>query len=241
MLEEYWSQFFGLTIEEFLKAGRKVVAHKELIGYNGAYIFKIDQSVVISTPAEIVDSISTRVQQLQNIEISQTQAFAEQLFDNVERTIGPCYQGYCTNESARAIETTDVRLLSESDQAALENFQQRIDEEAWEHSSIAPDKTTFGLFKDGDIVAAACLDMWTEKVANIGLVTHPLQQGNGCAKKLCAFATRFGLDLGYEMAYQTLLSNTAAVAVAQSTGYVEYANHLAVRFKTATSNVQAST
>jgi hypothetical protein len=75
--------------------------------------------------------------------------------------------------------------------------------------------------------------MWTENVANIGLITLQSQQGKGCAKKLCAFATRFGLEQGYEMVYQTLLSNAPAVAVAQSTGYIEYANHLAVRFKTA--------
>jgi predicted GNAT family acetyltransferase len=232
MPEEYWSQFFGLTIKEFLKAGLKVVAHKELLGYNGAYIFKMDQSVVISVPAEIVDSVATRVRLSKNSDIGLTQAFAEQLFDHVERIIGPCYQGYCSNESARLIDNEEVRLLNNSDQVSLENFREQVDEEAWEHSSIAPDKTTFGLFQDDEIIAAACLDMWTENVANIGLVTHPFKRGKGCAKKLCAFATRFGLDKGYEMVYQTLLTNAPAVAVAQSTGYIEYANHLAVRFKT---------
>jgi len=232
MPEKYWSDFFGITIELIRESSLKVVPHKELVGYNGAYIFKLGQSVVISVPAEIEDAVVARAKADDCGEVL-TQAFVERLFENVERTIGPCYQGYCSKESVIPIDSADVRMLNDADQRALKNLQRQVDEEEWEHSSLAPDKVSFGYFQQGDIIAAACLDMWAENVANIGLITLQSQQGKGCAKKLCALATRFGLDHGYEMVYQTLLSNAPAVAVARSTGYIEYANHLAVRFKTA--------
>jgi GNAT superfamily N-acetyltransferase len=231
--EKYWSNFFGVSIEQFKKPGVTVVPHKGLAGYNGAWIFKMEQSVIISVPDEIKSAVAARLKPYDLNDIALTQAFANQLFKNIERTIGPCYQGYCDAQAAIMIDDKAIRLLAISDQIALKNFQLQVDEEAWDHSSMSPDKVSFGYFQDDEIIAAACLDMWTENVANIGLITLQSQQGKGCAKKLCAFATRFGLEQGYEMVYQTLLSNAPAVAVAQSTGYIEYANHLAVRFKTA--------
>ena len=229
--DKYWSEFFGLTIEQFRKPGLQVVVHKELADYNGAYIFKTAQSVIISVPEDLKQTVEKRLKSsISNNDVLSEQ-FAKQLFENVERTIGPCYQGYYANVTEdRNQKDTAIRLLTPSDQPNLDSFRQQIEQEAWEHSSIAPDKVTFGYFQDANIVAAACLDMWTDNVANMGLVTLPSQRGKGYSKRLCEFATQFGLRQDYLMVYQTLLSNIPAVAVAMNTGYLEYANHLAVRF-----------
>ena len=232
--DDYWSRFFGLTVEQFRAPGWKVVAHTELADYNGAWIFKLAQSVIVSVPAKIRDVTKTRLKSTAPGQVLLTQKYAEQLFENVDLAIGPCYQGYYSRETNGAEVYSDeaVRLLSASDQDNLDRLRQRVDPEAWEHSSIAPDKATFGYFQDGQIVAAACLDMWTDKVANMGLITLPSQRGKGCAQRLCTHATKFGLKQGYLMLYQTLLSNAPAVAVAKNTGYLQYATHLAIRFKT---------
>ena len=234
MPEKYWCDFFGLSPKELRKPGFRVVPHKGLDDYNGAWIFKIDQSVIISVPDSIKSSVEKKVIACENSDDVLCTEFAEKIFqniENIERTIGPCYQGYCTAESSIEFEKQNIRLIAPSEYSLLEKMQQVSDEEAFDHSSISQETTNFGYFENDEIVAAACLDMWSEKVANIGLLTLPGMQGKGCAKKLCSFATKFGLAKGYEMAYQTLQSNSAAVAVARATGYIEYANHLAVRFK----------
>ncbi|MDR3614590.1 MAG: hypothetical protein P4L53_13605 [Candidatus Obscuribacterales bacterium] len=95
MPEKYWSDFFGLTIDKFREPGLKVVAHKELAGYNGAYIFKLAKSVIISVPSDVEKAVATTAKACECSETVLTQAFVEQIFENIERTIGPCYQGVC--------------------------------------------------------------------------------------------------------------------------------------------------
>ena len=107
----------------------------------------------------------------------------------------------------------------------------RVDAESWEDSAIGPEKTTFGFFVNDRIVAACLLGlMWAEQVANIGLITEPEFRGKGYAKRVCQAASKFGEAVGYLMLYQTLLSNDAAVRVAERAGYKQYGTHLAVRF-----------
>lgn len=234
---DYWSKFFGLAVAELRVSGVRVLAHKELAGYNGAYIFKIADSITISVPDEIKASIESRLKSPELSEYLLSGAylsgeFAEHLFDNVDVVVGPCYQGCYSKhpdvESGNIAE--QIKLLDPCDLGALDGLRQQVEPVAWDHSAIAADKITFGYFESGQIVAAACLDMWSEAVANIGLVTHPSHRGKGYSKRLCVAATRHGIDQGYLMLYQTLLSNRAAVAVARDTGYLEYARHLAVRF-----------
>lgn len=231
--DDYWSSFFGLTEKQLRAPGLKVVAHKKLADYNGAWIFKVGQSAVISVPADIRAYTEARIKSPACNSVELTPQYARQLFDNVALTIGPCYQGYYAGKKDEAENGQDqtVRVLNAADRSDLDAFKRQINPEDWEHSAIAIEQTTFAYFRDGKIVAAASLDMWAENVANMGLITAPSQRGQGCAKRLCAFATSFGVKQGYLMVYQTLMSNASAVAVAKSTGYLQYGEHLAIRFR----------
>lgn len=50
-IDNYWASFFGLSIADFTKSGLKVVPHVQLQNYNGAWLFKHNQSGIISVPA----------------------------------------------------------------------------------------------------------------------------------------------------------------------------------------------
>jgi len=231
---DYWSQFFGVTLEQLDAPGLKVVTHSKLADHNGALIFTMGMSEIISVPARMRNMIEDRAKSGVLSQKRLSKSYARHLFDDLDRVTGPCYQGYYPKKSCELHKNSDgtVRKLSEADDPLLDALKRLVDPEAWEHSVIAPGKVSFGCFQSGQLIAAACLDMWSKNVANIGLITAPSHRGMGYAKQLCAFATAFGLKKNYLMVYQTTLANSPAVAIAKSIGYTQYASLLAVRFRT---------
>jgi predicted GNAT family acetyltransferase len=151
--------------------------------------------------------------------------------DEAERVIGPAYQAYLEPANFRPLPST-ARLLTAEDEEALHRLSLACEEEEWESSTIEADhQPNFGCFENDQLVAVANYRMWSQTAAMPGVITHPQFRGRGYAKRVLSAATAHGLDNGFLMLYQTLQSNTPAIATAQSLGYQPYASHLAVRLR----------
>jgi GNAT superfamily N-acetyltransferase len=228
-IDEFWAKFFGLGVEEFLQPQRKVVPHAGLHGYQGAWLFQRDLSVILSVPAEWVEEIRAAIERAPDF-ITDADFIA--LFGNrVEKVIGPAYQGYLDEANFRPA-ISSARLLSSYDNPALLELRAACDAIEWEHSDIAVDhQPNFGCFEEGRLVAVSNYRMEAPRAAMPGVITHPHYRRRGYGKAVLSAAAAHGLGNGFLMLYQTLIANQPAIAAAQSLGYQQYATHLAVRLK----------
>jgi GNAT superfamily N-acetyltransferase len=228
-VDEYWASYFGLNAAELLSSEPQVVAHCELQGYQGAWLFRRGAKYIISAPPGLVPALRSVVRE-RGLGLTDDD-FIAALGDNVTRVIGPAYQGHLRANDFRPA-VSDARLLSAQDDKALRDLQVACDEEEWDHSDIELERHPhFGLFADGRLVAAATYRVERGVAALPGLITHPGFRGRGYGRAVLSAAVQHGLNAGLLMLYQTLVANEPAIAAAQSLGYKPYATHLAVRLQ----------
>jgi GNAT superfamily N-acetyltransferase len=231
-IDGYWSRFFGLAPAEILRPGLRVLPHAGLGDYHGAWIFRRGPTVLISVPPERVAETRDRAAVLP-LEAMQSPEAVEALFgDDVERVIGPAFQGHLQPEAFRPSPSPHVRRLGPADRGALEALWAASAPIDWQHSNLELDgPETFGYFADG-VLAAACHNlMRAPDAADHGVLTHPGFRGRGCGKAVVSASIAYALSRDRLILYQTLVSNTPAVGIALALGLTEYARHVAVRLR----------
>ncbi len=226
-IDAFWASFFGLSLVEFVKPGLSIVPHARLHGYSGAWLFRRDSSLIVSTPPAWVAPLRAAL----NTASAVTDLELMALFGGaVERTIGPAYQGHLEPRAFRPA-GLPVRLLS-ADDDALSDLAAACETTEWEHSAIhAGGAPIFGCFVGGRLVAVSNYRMEARDAALPGVIVHPHARGRGYGKAVLSAASEHALESGFLVLYQTLLSNKPAVAAAESLGYRQYAVHLAVRLR----------
>jgi hypothetical protein len=173
-IDAAWAAFFGLSPPAFLRPGIQVVAHHELAGYQGVWLFRHHASVCLSVPPDSVEGVRAAVQAYTVERLFSEAGIRALLEPRIERIIGPAYQGYVERPQFRSAPEPRVRALSQADQAALRQLADACEVEAWEHSGIVFDEPhAFGCFVDDRVVAAARYRPGWEETAHIGVVTHP--------------------------------------------------------------------
>jgi len=236
MIDEYWAAFFGIRPEEMGAAGIRVLPHRRLEGYRGAWVFQRAALTIVSAPEDLCTAVEARMNGLDGDPLSD--GWIQAAFDGVERVLGPAYNGYVEGPSFRPAPPSGARMLAESEWDALRTLAGACSGEEWEHSGVRVDdltvggeRVTFGLFAGGTLAAAA--QYWPDgpHAARAGVITHPAHRGRGFATAVRSAATEHFLQGGGVMLYQTLLSNRPGVAVAEALGYRRYAVHRAVRFR----------
>jgi len=228
-IDATWAAFFGLSSPAFLLPGIQVVAHHQLVDYQGVWLFRHHASLCLSVPPDSVKGIQAVVPAYTVESLFSEAGIRALLGPRIERIIGPAYQGYVERPQFRSAPHPGVRVLSRADRAALQQLADACEVDAWEHAGIAFDEPhVFGCFVDDHVVAAA-----REQTTHIGVVTHPAYRGRGYGRAVVSAATAQGLEAGFIVLYQTLLANAPSVALATGLGYQPYATHLAVRLASA--------
>jgi ribosomal protein S18 acetylase RimI-like enzyme len=229
-IDAAWAAFFGLTTPAFLRPGIQVVAHHQLADYRGLWLFRHHASLCLSAPPDSVDELRAAFRECTAERLFSEAGIRGLLGPRIEQIVGPAYQGYVEHPQFRAAPRPGVRALVPTDQQALEQLARACAGEAWEHSGIAFDEpNVFGFFLEDELVAAARYRREWDEAAHIGVVTHPACRGRGYGRAVVSAATAGALAAGFIVFYQTLLANTASVALATGLGFQHYATHLAVR------------
>lgn len=228
----YWSAYFGLTPEEFEAPTLKIVPHAGLQHYRGAWLFRNGHSAVISVPEDWVERIRAALGSLAPAELT-NEAYIAAFGDEAVRVIPPAYQAHLDPADFRP-SSIPARRVTEADEEALRAFEAACDPEEWESGVMYEAETPrFGVFVDGQLVAAANLALWRPAVVSPGLLTHPEYRRRGFPTAALSAVSEFGLSLGHLMLYQTMMGNTGAVRAAEAVGYRRIATHQAVRLKPA--------
>jgi RimJ/RimL family protein N-acetyltransferase len=230
-IDRYWAGFFGLTPEEFLQPGVRIVPHLGLGDYHGAWLFCHGETGVISVPAGEVTAVARAAGLTPGALV--TPETAEMLFGSaIERLVGPAYQGYAEPRDFRPSPSPHVRALTPDDRDAFGQLQAACDPVEWMLSRLGPDDPeVFGYVRDGAILAVCRPLIWNEWTANHGVITHPVYRGRGYGKAVVSASMQHAFERGYLNVYQTLVANAGAVGIARALGFREYGRSLAVRFR----------
>jgi GNAT superfamily N-acetyltransferase len=194
------------------------------------WLFHHHASLCLSVPPDSVDDLRVAVREFTVERLFSEAGIRALLGARIGHIVGPAYQGYVEQAQFRSAARPGVRALAPADQKVLRQLAAACEGDAWEHSGIAFDEpNVFGCFADDQLVAAARHRPEWDEAAHIGVVTHPAYRGRGYGRAVVSAATARGLAAGFIVLYQTLLANTASVALATGLGYRRYATHLAVR------------
>lgn len=226
----YWASFLGCAPEQLEASGTRVMPHAGLKGYRGAYLFRRNESCVISVPAPLLPSATAQwngQNAATSFDITRLRLF---FGDAIERFVGPAWQGFTWAGAFRPAEQEGVRPLTAEDAPALQQLAAACGEQAWEHSGIGgADQMVFGVYLGDMLVGAGMGEPRAATLLYIGIITHPDYRGRGYGRAIVSAITAHGLELGLVPWYQTLAANIPSVAIARALGFSQYAETLAVR------------
>ena len=228
---QYWADFFGLTIEDLGTDNVFIVPHKELIGYQGAWIFRHERTNIISVPDYLLESIKQAQPQIGRDQLFDT-VYLNSLFDSrVERFIGPAYQGCLNFDDFVSVSNQCIHKATPSDSSRIAQLALACGQAEWEHSSIdVQDEHIFIYVLNGEVVAAANIKSENDYAVKVGVVTHPSHRGKGFGRATVNSAVAFAFSLNYLVLFQTLFSNLGSVKIAESLGFKKFAQTMAIRF-----------
>ncbi|MBX2877182.1 MAG: GNAT family N-acetyltransferase [Saprospiraceae bacterium] len=232
----YWANFFGIPPSAFDQTGCRVLPHRHLAGFQGAWLYRRDNNIILSVPQEEVSSVQKLVGQHPPTDKTLfSSSYIEYLFGNrVSKLIGPAFQGYYQAKSELLATNLDsvLRLDFEQHQDAVKALSQSGDSMGWDHSGVFKQNSIlYGYQHQGQIRALANYRMVDDQVGFIGVYTHPEFRGLGFGRATVQAALADLARREKTALYQTLHSNVASIAVAKSLGIKEFASHVAVRLK----------
>jgi len=228
---QFWGDFFGLDPQELEQPGARVVPHCGLGDYAGAWIFWRDDTLLLSTPPDLVDETRAALQATMDM-LREPERLAGIFSDRAERMIGPAYQGYLDPAEFRPHQSAGASAVP-VDEHLVHGLRTACDPEEWSHAGIEPERPEpcFGYLIDNRLVALAQNAFWSEATVSPGIIVHPGYRGRGYGKAVLAAAASDALQHDHLVLYQTLLGNTPAVRAASALGFTQFATHLAVRFR----------
>jgi RimJ/RimL family protein N-acetyltransferase len=232
-----WAAELGCAPEVLAVARTTVIGHGPAFG-DGRVAFALaattTDACVVTVPADWQDAARAALAPLPPTEAFDARRLAAVFGPAADRVVGPAWQGHVDAGGFAPVDPRGAWPLLAADRADLSALAMACDAHEWEASTVDPDRPpVFGCVADGRLVAAGTLAPWRDRFWHVGIVTHPGYRGRGYGRAVVSAMTRYGLDHGWLLHYQTLLANAPSVAIARSLGYRQHAQTLAIRLTAA--------
>jgi GNAT superfamily N-acetyltransferase len=229
-LDTHWTSYFGCRLEDLRQPHTLVVPHVALADYAGAFLFRHGPACIVSVPPALTETVSSALRDQPPASVFDPTFLARLFGDGVERVIGPAWLGYADATDLQPIAAPDVRILQPDDAAALDRLAKACGVADWEECGRSGwTSPVYGRFFGGEIAAVGGYDVWGEKLAHVGIVTHPEQRRRGHGRAVVSAVAGHALRSGLIAQYRALKSNTPSLAVARVLGFQKYAVTIAVR------------
>ncbi len=229
----YWANYFGTSAVDFGTRGVSVVPHVGLAGYNGVWFFLRGERMIVSAP----DAWLTRLRDDlvgATPELPSPSVLVGLFGSNLERHVGPAFQGALEASAFRPVESAGVRAIAETDREAVIAFRAACGSDDWEASGQDGSLLHRAAhFENGAVTAMAGLRAKGGNAGDPCVLTHPNYRGSGLGKRVISAVIGAALAENRVLLYQTLESNLPAVRLALGLGYTRYANHVAARLNPA--------
>ncbi len=227
LIDQYWGKKFGLHADALYRPGIHVVPH---VTWEDTFVYAFvrDTTCLLSVASSLLEVTQARTCNLEAASLLDPMQL-QRLFDQrIERTVGPAYQGYADVKHFLPRQPKAVRIVRSEDAELVQQLKRACEPIAWEHSAIdQASSPLFAYYTPDGIVAIGHYSMWDYKIASIGVLTHPAYRRRGYAKLVVSAAMSDAFEHGYLVAYQTLMANTPAVAIATALGCQDYARTVA--------------
>lgn len=221
-VDAFWASYFGCAPED-LNAPRTIaVPHAALQGYDGALVFRHGPSCVVSVPDTTPEVERAKLRAARPEEAFDPKFLARVFVINTDKVSGPAWVAVADPSDFQKAPTA-ARLLTDSDEDALQRLAQGCGE-SWKQSKLVVDlKPLFGQFEGGEIVAVSGYRVMGNLLAYVGVITHPDHRGKGHARSVVAKAMEGAFAAGLVAMWRTPEANTGAVKLAQALGFQLYA------------------
>jgi len=148
-----------------------------------------------------------------------------------DRVVGPAFIGYADASTFCDGSGDGARVLDggDGDREAIAGLRAACGPSAWEQGGADGADTTVGIFVDGALATLASYEIWSERIAHIGIITHPAQRGRGLGGAAVAAIARLAIARGLVAQYRTLVANAPSMAIARRLGFQRYAFTLSIR------------
>lgn len=227
----FWAEFLGVEPEDWETPGISLRSHAGLRGYRGFWCFRRNERVVVSAPPRWVERMRKMLAGWDADRLMHPASLAEAFGADVERSIGPAFQGCLVADQFTRWASPDVRPLVPADDEAVDLFRTECGGE-WHDSGLAKAALwRYAYFQGDKITAMAGYRAWREDAGDPCLLTHPEFRGGGRGVAVGSAVVAMASSSDKLLLYQTLESNVAAVRIALSLGFERYGNHVAVRLR----------
>lgn len=228
-INNYWVSHLGCPPAELFDANTVVLPHSAFKGYQGLFLVRRRDAVMISCPNEIIDLIHTLTRDQSPQEVFGSGLWRRHFPDLIDSVVGPGFVAYCDASVFRAQPMEGSIPLGEGEIPDLQRLQMLVDEEDWLRSGLERSHPAlFGHYVNGELVAAAGYEIWGGRIAHIGVATHPAHTGQGYGKAVVSAVTQDAIEEGLIAQFRALRSHAEAAAIADTLGFARYAETFAV-------------
>lgn len=190
-----------------------------------------DATVVAANPA-LRDALSSRTHAIARWPLIDADGLLERALEGhperVATAHAPVVLAYVDAGSFTPV-ASDARLLDTEDVEAFDALRERIPAKEWVRASptFRPDRTA-GLFRDGELVAAATLG--EGMLPDVGVVVAPAFRGEGIGRAVvsCVLEGAFERDGELVPQYRTPEMAAASTALAAALGFERWASEAVV-------------
>lgn len=147
-----------------------------------------------------------------------------------DRVVGPAFIGYLDEATFAGDDQIESRLLDDSDAEVIEALRAACEPLAWTEGGPAGTVAALGVFRGSTLAALSSYEIWSERIAHIGIVTHPAHRGRGLGTAAVRAMTRIALARKLVAQYRTLLANAPSMAIARRLGFERYATTVSISF-----------
>ena len=221
-IDYYWADSFGLTIQEFVEEGVRVVRERDRRPQPCVRVFADARRCIISTYAELEDELRHRAGALTPTDCLSDATIAELFSGLCDAPPRPGFQSFLDGDGLRPFRLPGVRCLGGTDRNALTRFVSECPPQDVSYSSLSCLRQyVYGYVEEDCVLAAAFFTLWTPYAVSIGLLTHPEHRRRGLGKAVASAAAEAALHCGFLVLWPASVDNTASVATAKSLGFRE--------------------
>jgi GNAT superfamily N-acetyltransferase len=233
MIDSFWvNDFFGCSLSDLKSKNDIVCPHRYLTSYNGLFVMKINNKFMISAPDELVSNIKQMINN--GYDLFDLSVYQSHLPIGIEHYISSSWIGYADSANVKNL-TDSTMVLTKTDKyysMVFDDLQKNCDDIEWSYSGLDKNCEHIAVhIIDNQIASAASYGLWGDKIAHIGIITHPQYRGKGFATNTLLSLTDLIISRNLIPQYRTLCSNISAIKVAEKCDFKKYATHIFIRLQ----------
>ncbi|MCP4673442.1 MAG: GNAT family N-acetyltransferase [Desulfobacula sp.] len=219
--KDAWSFWLGCDFEDFNDF--RLHSNPMLNESNQIILLVSKNGFNISIPSLRFKRIEDKLSHLYDLPIQAITDIINPLKNEIKKVGYILYQACPIDDFDCSNEPDSLIHLGQDDNFKLQELKAACSETEWGHSCLNFDsKNTFGVLNQRTLVSASHYLIFPGKLASLGMITHPNNRTQGYAQQAAIGAVKHALDCGLMIHFQTLIENTAAIALSKKLGFVQF-------------------